>query len=168
MACLWWAQEIRSRSRRNVYIIAHRTSPRRVTSQSSPSNIASRRPPGYDYRAAISFLGSVRRIFPENLVVYNAFLHVLRLHQVGMMNTRDVLHIVSVLFGDHPALMDGFRDFMPEGYIPTAEPVDLLSSAAMNLSTGIPVMKSSSGNIVPLLEWIGSNYEYVYSLLGRH
>lgn len=53
---------------------------------------------------------------------------------------------------------------MPEVYVPTPEPVDLLSSA---LSTGIPVMRSFNGNIGPLLEWIGSNYEYVYSLLGR-
>ncbi|KAI1797968.1 paired amphipathic helix [Ganoderma leucocontextum] len=74
---------------------------------------------------ALSYLDSVKLQFAEQPELYEEFLDIMKAFKVRLIDTLGVIERVSNLFQGHPALIQGFNIFLPDGYrIETSDNAD--------------------------------------------
>ncbi|KAL6078803.1 Transcriptional regulatory protein sin3 [Balamuthia mandrillaris] len=78
-----------------------------------------------EFNNARTYVSQVKRKFLQQPHIYKEFLNILRdFHSQGT-DIAAVISKVVTLFEGHPDLVEGFAQFLPEGYsMPAAEPRD--------------------------------------------
>jgi len=84
------------------------------------------KPPEFDH--AIGYVTKIKRRFGGDPTTYREFLEILHSYQKQKESIKDVLDKVSVLFQDHPDLLQDFTYFLPDAVQPQAK--ERLSRAA--------------------------------------
>ncbi|XP_059294864.1 paired amphipathic helix protein Sin3-like 2 [Lycium ferocissimum] len=77
-----------------------------------------------EFDEAISFVNKVRKRFQNNDHVYKSFLDILNIYRKEHKGINEVYHEVSILFNDHPDLMDEFTRYLPNSAIANPFPLD--------------------------------------------
>jgi len=65
---------------------------------------------------ALSYLDKVKASFHDDPRVYNQFLDIMKDFKSRNIDTQGVITRVTILFRDHPALVQDFNTFLPPGY----------------------------------------------------
>ncbi|TFK47268.1 hypothetical protein OE88DRAFT_1636560 [Heliocybe sulcata] len=73
-------------------------------------------PRSTDVDSALSYLDDVKSHCDEEPGTYGAFLEVMREFKDGRVDPRGVIQRICALFHQHPTLLHGFNNWLPDGW----------------------------------------------------
>lgn len=65
---------------------------------------------------ALAYLDRVKSTYPEEPMMYNMFLDIMKHFKIGKLDTPGVINSIVGLFGEETALINEFNMFLPPGY----------------------------------------------------